>query len=82
VGVRKQLLYTQMVKEKINDVIAGARSITEPWTASPRRRTLFLGAVYPAAALLQAISAERPVVLLIDEVDKSDPEFEPFCWRC
>ncbi len=28
--------------------------------------------------LLQAISAERPVVLLIDEVDKSDPEFEAF----
>jgi MoxR-like ATPase len=28
--------------------------------------------------LLQAISATRPVVLLVDEVDKSDPEFEAF----
>ncbi|MBC8463823.1 MAG: MoxR family ATPase [Deltaproteobacteria bacterium] len=28
--------------------------------------------------LLQAISSEKPVVLLIDEVDKSDPEFEAF----
>jgi len=27
---------------------------------------------------LQAISSEKPVVLLIDEVDKSDPEFEAF----
>ena len=28
--------------------------------------------------LLQAILSEKPVVLLIDEVDKSDPEFEAF----
>ena len=27
---------------------------------------------------MQAISSEKPVVLLIDEVDKSDPEFEAF----
>jgi len=67
-----------MVKEKINDVIAGARSITEPWTASPRRRTLFsrsgLSNHGPAAG------HQRPSGrgLLIDEVDKSDPEFEAF----
>jgi MoxR-like ATPase len=28
--------------------------------------------------LLQAISSAKPVVLLVDEVDKSDPEFEAF----
>ncbi len=27
---------------------------------------------------MQAITAEEPVMLLIDEVDKSDPEFEAF----
>ena len=27
---------------------------------------------------MQAITAEKPVMLLIDEVDKSDPEFEAF----
>jgi MoxR-like ATPase len=27
---------------------------------------------------LQAISAEQPTLLLVDEVDKSDPEFEAF----
>ena len=31
-----------------------------------------------ARPLLQAISSPDPVVLLIDEVDKSDPEFEAF----
>jgi MoxR-like ATPase len=75
----KQLLYTQMVKEKINDGIAGARSITEAVDRIAAQEDAFFSERFiQPRPLLQAISAERPVVLLIDEVDKSDPEFEAF----
>ena len=75
----KQLLYTQMVKEKIGDVIAGARSITEAVDRVAAQEDAFFSERFlQPRPLLQAISAERPVVLLIDEVDKSDPEFEAF----
>jgi MoxR-like ATPase len=75
----KQLLYTQMVKEKIGDVIAGARSIAEAVDRVAAQEDAFFSERFlQPRPLLQAISSERPVVLLIDEVDKSDPEFEAF----
>jgi MoxR-like ATPase len=75
----KQLLYTQMVKEKINDVVAGARSIAEAVDRIAAHEDAFFSERFiQPRPLLQAISSERPVVLLVDEVDKSDPEFEAF----
>jgi MoxR-like ATPase len=75
----KQLLYTQMVKEKIGDVIAGARSIAEAVDRVAAQEDAFFSERFlQPRPLLQAIVAEQPVVLLIDEVDKSDPEFEAF----
>jgi MoxR-like ATPase len=75
----KQLLYTQMVKEKIGDVVAGARSIAEAVDRIAAQEDAFFSERFiQPRPLLQAISAEHPVVLLIDEVDKSDPEFEAF----
>jgi len=75
----KQLLYTQMVKEKIGDVITGARSIAEAVDRIAAQEDAFFSERFiQPRPLLQAISAEHPVVLLIDEVDKSDPEFEAF----
>jgi MoxR-like ATPase len=75
----KQLLYTQMVKEKIIDVVAGAGSIAEAVDRIAAQEDAFFSERFiQPRPLLQAISAEHPVVLLIDEVDKSDPEFEAF----
>jgi MoxR-like ATPase len=75
----KQLLYTQMVKEKINDVVTGARSIAEAVDRIAAQEDAFFSERFiQPRPLLQAISSEQPVVLLIDEVDKSDPEFEAF----
>jgi MoxR-like ATPase len=75
----KQLLYTQMVKDKISDVIAGARSVAEAVDRIAAQEDAFFSERFiQPRPLLQAISAEDPVVLLIDEVDKSDPEFEAF----
>ena len=75
----KQLLYTQMVKEKIGDVVASARSIAEAVDRIAAQEDAFFSERFiQPRPLLQAISSAQPVVLLIDEVDKSDPEFEAF----
>jgi MoxR-like ATPase len=75
----KQLLYTQILKEKINDVIAGAQSLTEAVDRIASQEDAFFSERFvQPRPLLQAIMSPQPVVLLIDEVDKSDPEFEAF----
>ena len=75
----KQLLYTQMVKEKIDDVLKGANSLSDAVDRIASQEDAFFSERFiQPRPLLQAISATRPVVLLIDEVDKSDPEFEAF----
>ena len=75
----KQLLYTQMLKEKIHDIISDARTLAEAVDRIAVSEDAFFSErfIHPRP-LLQAILAEKPVVLLIDEVDKSDPEFEAF----
>jgi len=75
----KQLLYTQMVKEKINEVISGAASLSDAVDKIAEQEDAFFSEKFiQYRPLLKAICAEQPVVLLIDEVDKSDPEFEAF----
>ena len=75
----KQLLYTQMLKEKIHDIISDARTLAEAVDRIALSEDAFFSErfIHPRP-LLQAILSEKPVVLLIDEVDKSDPEFEAF----
>jgi len=75
----KQLLYTQMVKEKIDDVVSGAHTLPEAVDRIAAQEDAFFSERFiQPRPLLQAISSEQPVVLLVDEVDKSDPEFEAF----
>ena len=75
----KQLLYTQMVKEKIDDVITGAKNLSEAVDRIASQEDAFFSERFiQPRPLLQAIGSDEPVVLLIDEVDKSDPEFEAF----
>lgn len=75
----KQLLYTQMVKEKISDVISGSQTLSQAVDRIASQEDAFFSERFiQPRPLLQAISSENTVVLLIDEVDKSDPEFEAF----
>ncbi|MBF0449792.1 MAG: MoxR family ATPase [Candidatus Magnetomorum sp.] len=75
----KQLLYTQIVKEKIQDIIQGTHTLSEAVDRIADQEDAFFSERFiQTRPLLQAISSESPVVLLIDEVDKSDPEFEAF----
>ena len=75
----KQLLYTQMVKDRINDIISHTATLAEAVDRIADQEDAFFSERFiQARPLLQAISSIKPVVLLLDEVDKSDPEFEAF----
>src|SRR5208282_2110278 len=75
----KQLLYTQILKDKISEVLVGAKSLTEAVDRIAAQDEVFFSErfVLPRP-LLKAISSEQPSVLLIDEIDKADAEFEAF----
>ena len=75
----KQLLYTQILKDKISEVIGSARSLGEAVDRIASEDDVFFSDrfILPRP-LLRAISSAKPVVLLIDEIDKSDTEFEAF----
>jgi MoxR-like ATPase len=75
----KQLLYTQILKDKLAEVIEGTASLKEAAERVGQQDSVFFSDQFIVARpLLHAISADEPVALLIDEVDKSDPEFEAF----
>jgi MoxR-like ATPase len=75
----KQLLYTQIVKDKVRDLIGPAESLGAAVERIAAEESAFFSERFLLARpLLKAITAADPVVLLIDEVDKSDPEFEAF----
>jgi MoxR-like ATPase len=75
----KQLLYSQILKDKIGDIIAGKRGLAEAMESVFSFDDIFFSERFlQARPLLQAIQSPDPVVLLVDEVDKGDPEFEAF----
>jgi MoxR-like ATPase len=75
----KQLLYTQILKEKFTEAMAGATTLSEAAERVGKEDSVFFSQQFIVPRpLLSAISSEDPPLLLIDEVDKSDPEFEAF----
>jgi MoxR-like ATPase len=75
----KQLLYTQILKDKISEVLGGATSLREAVDRIAKQDDVFFSDrfILPRP-LLRSITAEQRTVLLIDEIDKSDSEFEAF----
>src|SRR6266508_4282872 len=75
----KQLLYTQLLRERIGELIKDAPSLPEAVSRIARQDDAFFSYRFLSPRpLLQAIEAEAPVVLLVDEIDKAEPEFEAF----
>jgi MoxR-like ATPase len=75
----KQLLYTQILKERFTESMAGASSLREAAERVGKEDSVFFSNHFIVPRpLLTAITSDEPVLLLIDEVDKSDPEFEAF----
>ena len=75
----KQLLYTQILKERFTASMSGASTIREAAERVGKEDSVFFSDNFIVARpLLKAITADEPTLLLVDEVDKSDPEFEAF----
>jgi MoxR-like ATPase len=75
----KQLLYTQLLKDKIGEAVAGAGTLTEAAERIANSDAVFFSERFMLPRpILQAITLDRPALLLIDEIDKADPEFEAF----
>jgi MoxR-like ATPase len=75
----KQLLYTQILKEKIGEFLGDCRTLPDAVARiAAQEQVFFSEAFLLPRPLLRAIVSESPTVLLVDEVDKADPEFEAF----
>jgi len=75
----KQLLYTQMLKERIGEALAGARTLSEAADRLDAEGNVFFSERFLLPRpVLRAVMSDHPVLLLVDEVDKADPEFEAF----
>ncbi len=73
----KQLLYTQILRSTIDEVVAGAGSIDEAVERIGAQESVFFSERFLAARpLLEAVRSPDPVVLLVDEVDRADEALE------
>ncbi len=75
----KQLLYTQLLRDKLNDTLGKAESLAEAADRLANEEDVFFSNRFLLQRpLLRAILSDQPTVLLIDEIDRADAEFEAF----
>jgi MoxR-like ATPase len=75
----KQLLYTQILRDKIGETVGDASSLHEAVDRIATQDDVFFSERFLLPRpLLRAILSDKPAVLLIDEIDKADAEFEAF----
>ncbi|MBZ0316115.1 MAG: MoxR family ATPase [Anaerolineae bacterium] len=75
----KQMLYTQLLRDKLQDLLHDAASLVEAADKLAAEEDVFFSERFLLPRpLLSAITAPEPVVLLIDEIDRADAEFEAF----
>ncbi len=72
----KQILYTQLLRDTVRDKVEG-QSLTSAMDALGDANVAFFDRRFLIERpLLKAVTSATPVVLLVDEVDRADPEFE------
>jgi len=73
----KQLLYTQVLKETLDEVLQGAKGFTQSVQRLHEFGDIFFSEEFlEPRPLLTALRQKDGCVLLLDEIDKSDHEFE------
>ncbi|MFF5987007.1 AAA family ATPase [Prauserella flavalba] len=73
----KQMLYTQILREKIAQIVADADDLAGAVEAIGAHDSVFFSERFLAERpLLRAIRSPEPVVLLVDEVDRADEALE------
>lgn len=75
----KQLLYTQILRDKISRVLEGVDDLHDAVAQIRRYDDVFFSEHFIVRRpVLQAIASPEPVVLLIDEIDRAEEQFEAF----
>lgn len=75
----KQLLYTQLLRDKLQETLSGASSLSQAADRLAQEEDVFFSMRFLLQRpLLKAILNPEPTVLLIDEIDRADAEFEAF----
>jgi MoxR-like ATPase len=75
----KQLLYTQILRDAVAGAVGAAASLAEAAELVRREGNVFFTREFLLPRpLLAAILSPEPCVLLIDEIDRADEQFEAF----
>lgn len=75
----KQMLYTQLLRDKLSDILRDTRSLADAADRLAAEEDVFFSQRFLLPRpLLRAISSAAPTLLLIDEIDRADAEFEAF----
>ncbi len=75
----KQLLYTQILKDKIGEVLGHTETLPQALNKLHDFGDVFFSKEFiEPRPLLKSLEQPKGCVLLIDEIDKSDAEFEAF----
>ena len=75
----KQLLYTQLLRDKLQETLSAAENLGAAADRLAQEEDVFFSMRFLLQRpLLKAILSEHPTVLLIDEIDRADAEFEAF----
>lgn len=73
----RQLLYTQLLRDKIGDLVADTDSLRAAVDRIAAHDSVFYSERFLSERpLLAALRADEPVVLLIDEIDRADEALE------
>src|SRR5215831_305003 len=72
----KQMLYTQLLRDKLSEMLKDARSLGEAADRVAKEEDVFFSQRFLLPRpLLRAINSDAPSLLLIDEIDRADAEF-------
>ena len=75
----KQMLYTQLLRDKLANLLADAQTLVEAADRLAAEDDVFFSERFLLPRpLLLALTSPEPVVLLIDEIDRADAAFEAF----
>ncbi|MFZ0547214.1 MAG: MoxR family ATPase [Candidatus Promineifilaceae bacterium] len=75
----KQMLYTQLLRDTLRETLSSSQNLAEAVERLSQEEDVFFSQKFLLPRpLLTALMSPEPVVLLIDEIDRADVEFEAF----
>lgn len=75
----KQMLYTQLLRDTLRNILGEVDSLAAAANRLAQEEDVFFSENFLLPRpLMKALTSDQPVVLLIDEIDRADVEFEAF----